>query len=102
MSRCAKVHNPSEPLRSTASHTTLLVVVGSWRSRMKGPYGLLLALLVVSGPALTAGALDHPPTAAMPPTAAPTPGRGAGRLVHDLGPGQDPPTHPVTQHDTRT
>jgi len=69
---------------------------------MKGPYGLLLALLVVSGPALTGGALDHAATAAMPPTEGPTPGSVAVLVVDDFGLGKDPQTKPGTKNDNCT
>jgi hypothetical protein len=69
---------------------------------MKGPYGLLLALLVVSGAALTGARPDHAATAAVASATRPTPGNVAILVVDDFGLGIDPQTRPGTKVDNCT
>ena len=69
---------------------------------MKGRYGLLLALLVVSGSALTGGGLGHAATVPMASPAGRTPGNVAVLVVDDFGSGRDPQTKTGTKDDTCT
>src|SRR2546427_11946790 len=69
---------------------------------MKGPCGLLLALLVVSGSGLGAGTLDHAAAAATASTTRPTPGNVAVLVVDDFGLGKDPESTLGTKDDNCT
>jgi hypothetical protein len=60
-------------------------------------YGLVLALLLVSGSTLTGGTLDH---AAMAPV--PTPGKVATLVIDDFGLGKDPEAKPGTKTENCT
>jgi hypothetical protein len=69
---------------------------------MKGPYGVLLALLVVSGPALTGGTLDSAAPAAVSSTEDRTPGNVAVLVVDDFGLGKSRDAEPGTTVDNCT
>jgi hypothetical protein len=69
---------------------------------MKRPYRLLLAVLVVSVPAVTGGLLNRAATAATAPSERPTPGNVAVLVVDDFGLGKDTKSQPGSKDDNCT
>jgi hypothetical protein len=69
---------------------------------MKRPYGLLLTLLVLSGPALTGCTRADAATVSVPAPADPAQGNVAVLVVDDFGLGRDPQVKLGTKHDNCT